>query len=43
MNPATRTMFQITVHEAEEADKLIRTLMGEDVGQRRQFIMTHAK
>lgn len=43
MNPATRTMFQITVNEAEEADKLFRTLMGEDVGQRRQFIMTHAK
>lgn len=43
MNPATRMMFQITVQEAEEADRLFRILMGEDVNQRRQFIMTHAK
>lgn len=27
MNPATRMMFQITVDEAEEADKLFRILM----------------
>lgn len=43
MNPATRMMFQITVDEADEADKLFRILMGEDVSQRKQFIMTHAK
>lgn len=43
MNPASRVLFQITIEEAEEADKLFRTLMGEDVSLRRQFIMTHAK
>ena len=43
MNPATRMMFQITVDEADEADKLFRILMGEDVSQRKHFIMTHAK
>lgn len=43
MNPATRMMYQITVEEAEDADRLFRVLMGEDVNQRRQFIMTHAK
>lgn len=43
MSPDSRVLFQITIDEAEEADKLFRTLMGEDVAQRRQFIMTHAK
>lgn len=43
MNPATRMMFQVTIDEAEEADRLFRILMGEDVSMRRQFIMTHAK
>ena len=43
MDPASRILLQITVDEAEEADKLFRTLMGEDVSQRRHFIMTHAK
>jgi DNA gyrase subunit B len=43
MDPAKRKMFQITVDEAEEADRLFRVLMGEDVSLRKQFILTHAK
>ena len=43
MDPARRKMFQITVDEAEEADRLFRVLMGEDVSLRKQFILTHAK
>ena len=43
MNPATRKLYQITINEAEEADRLFRILMGEDVSLRKQFIMTHAK
>lgn len=43
MNPATRQMYQITVEEAEEADRLFRVLMGEDVSLRKHFILTHAK
>ncbi len=43
MDPATRMMFQITIDEAEEADRLFRVLMGEDVSLRKHFIMTHAK
>lgn len=43
MNPATRMLHKITIEDAEEADKLFRTLMGEDVSVRRQFIITHAK
>ena len=43
MNPDTRKMFQISIDEAEEADRLFRVLMGEDVSLRKHFIMTHAK
>ena len=43
MDPAKRMMFQITIDEAEEADRLFRVLMGEDVSLRKHFIMTHAK
>ncbi len=43
MNPDTRLMFQISIDEAEEADRLFRVLMWEDVSLRKHFIMTHAK
>ena len=43
MNPATRMMFQINIDEAEEADRLFRVLMWEDVSLRKHFILTHAK
>ena len=43
MDPNTRTFNQITVEDAEEADRLFRILMGEDVQARKHFILTHAK
>ncbi len=43
MNPENRRLNQITVEDAEEADRLFRILMGEDVQARKHFIMTHAK
>ena len=43
MDPATRTMNQVTIDDAEEADKLFRILMWEDVQARKHFILSHAK
>lgn len=43
MDPARRTLNQITVDDAEEADRLFRILMWEDVQSRKHFILTHAK
>lgn len=43
MDPVKRKMLQVTVEDAEEADKLFRILMGEDVMSRKHFILTHAK
>jgi len=43
MDPTKRKMLQVTVEDAEEADKLFRILMGEDVMSRKHFILTHAK
>ncbi len=43
MDPNTRTLHQITVEDAEEADRLFRILMWEDVQARKHFILTHAK
>jgi DNA gyrase subunit B len=43
MDPNNRRLNQITVEDAEEADRLFRILMGEDVQSRKHFILTHAK
>ena len=43
MDPNTRKLNQITVDDAEEADRLFRILMGEDVQSRKHFILTNAK
>jgi hypothetical protein len=38
MNPDTRTLLQISVREAADADEVFSTLMGEKVEPRRDFI-----
>ena len=38
LNPDNREMMQVTVEDAEEADKLLKTLMGSSVEERREFI-----
>lgn len=43
MNPATRTLKQITIEDASEADQVFKILMGDDVEPRRQFIEENAK
>jgi DNA gyrase subunit B len=43
MNPATRTLRQVTIDDAVAADTIFTTLMGEDVESRRQFIQKNAK
>lgn len=43
MNPATRTLKQITLESAAEADRVFSMLMGDEVPPRREFIETHAR
>jgi DNA gyrase subunit B len=43
MNPATRTLLQVTLADAALADEIFSTLMGEDVESRRNFIQRNAK
>ncbi|MFS8856004.1 DNA topoisomerase (ATP-hydrolyzing) subunit B [Synechococcus sp. H55.7] len=42
MNPATRTLKQITIEDAVEADRIFTILMGDAVGPRREFIEAHS-
>jgi DNA gyrase subunit B len=43
MDPATRTLLQVSVEDAAIADEIFSTLMGEDVDARRGFIQVNAK
>ncbi|MBF4458365.1 MULTISPECIES: DNA topoisomerase (ATP-hydrolyzing) subunit B [unclassified Pseudoclavibacter] len=42
MDPAVRTLLQVKVTDAEAADAVFSTLMGEDVESRRTFIQQNA-
>ena len=42
MNPSTRTLKLVRVEDAQRADELFQVLMGENVEQRRDFIVRHA-
>lgn len=42
MNPETRTLMQVTIDNAAEADRIFSMLMGDEVPPRREFIETHA-
>jgi DNA gyrase subunit B len=43
MDPATRTLLQVTVEDAAEADMIMSVLMVDDVDSRRNFITTNAR
>ena len=43
MDPATRTLLQVTVEEAALADEITSVLMGDDVESRKNFITTNAR
>ncbi|MGD9110469.1 MAG: hypothetical protein PVG93_05970, partial [Phycisphaerales bacterium] len=42
MNPSTRTLLNVKLDDAGEADRLFSILMGSDVEKRRHFIKEHA-
>ena len=43
MDPATRTLRQVSIENALEADRIFSMLMGDDVPPRREFIEQNAK
>jgi len=43
MNPETRTLRQVNIDSAAEADHIFSMLMGDEVPPRREFIEKHAK
>ncbi|HHD64567.1 MAG TPA: DNA topoisomerase (ATP-hydrolyzing) subunit B [Desulfobulbaceae bacterium] len=42
MNPENRTLVQVKIEDAESADDIFTTLMGDKVEPRREFIQNHA-
>ena len=42
LDPANRTLLQVTMQDAGAADEMFRVLMGDKVEPRREFIETHA-
>jgi DNA gyrase subunit B len=43
MNPENRTLQQVTIDSAAEADHIFSILMGDEVPPRREFIEQNAK
>ncbi len=42
MNPEFRTLLQVSIDDAQEADRLFEILMGDEVAPRKQFIQSNA-
>ena len=42
MDPAKRTLVNVTLEDAVEAEKLVVTLMGDDINARKEYINKYA-
>ena len=42
VDPNNRSLMQVTLEDAAEADRLITILMGDEVGDRKQYIFEHS-
>ena len=42
MDPSTRSMMQVTVEDAAEAERMITVLMGDQLEERKRYIAEHA-
>ncbi|MEK9181346.1 MAG: DNA topoisomerase (ATP-hydrolyzing) subunit B [Patescibacteria group bacterium] len=43
MNPESRLMYQVKINDAEAANEIFETLMGNEVAPRKKYIHTHAR
>lgn len=43
MNPEKRSMYQVIIEDAAQADRIFDTLMGDEVKPRRKFIQAHSR
>ncbi len=43
MNPESRTILKVAIDNAQDADSIFNTLMGDEVPPRKRFIQNHAK
>ena len=42
MDPAKRNLIQVSIEDAAEAEKMVTTLMGDNIEARKQYISLHA-
>ena len=42
MNPETRTLMRVTIEDFSEAERMVTTLMGDQIDARKQYITEHA-
>jgi DNA gyrase subunit B len=43
MDPTRRVLLQVSIEDAQEADKIFDLLMGTEVAPRKSFIQSNAK
>ena len=43
LDPETRTLRQLTLDDAKKAEEMFETLMGADVGRRKDFLIAHSE